>query len=161
MRLLKISALIFVLFFLGCSTRGLNTTTHHSKAPAYKTDNSTSQLLYQEYEKWQYTRYKYGGITFSGVDCSGLVQSVYKNTFNLKVPRTTRDQANAGYWIAKDDIQVGDLVLFKTGHNVRHSGIVIEDGKFLHSSTKRGVIITNLDKPYYQRTYWQARRVLR
>ncbi len=157
--ILKFLLVVFVLFISGCSTRGINTS-NKTIAPPYKTDNTTTALLYKEYEKYSNTKYQYGGLTTNGIDCSALVQNVLKDAFNLHVPRTTRDQAKAGYRVDKRDAKPGDIILFKTGYNVRHSGIVIEKGKFLHSSTKRGVIITDIEKSYYKKRYWQIRRVL-
>jgi len=155
----KLPIVALLLFFSACSTRGLNP---HKRtiAPAYKSDNTTTALLYKEYKKYSHTRYQYGGQSTSGIDCSALVQAIYRNSFHKDIPRTTKDQAKIGYRVDKRDAKPGDIILFKTGYNVRHSGVVIEKGKFLHSSTKRGVIITDIDKPYYKKRYWQIRRVL-
>jgi cell wall-associated NlpC family hydrolase len=156
---LKLFTLTLLLFFSSCSTRGVNS---HKRtiAPAYKSNTITTALLYKEYEKYSHTRYKYGGQSTNGIDCSALVQAVYKNSFHKNIPRTTRDQAKIGYKVDKKDAKPGDIILFKTGYNVRHSGIIIEKGKFLHSSTKHGVVITDIEKPYYKKRYWQIRRVL-
>ena len=155
----KIFILTLLLFVTACSTRGVNSY-KRTIAPAYKSDNTTTTLLYKEYEKYSHTRYQYGGQSTNGIDCSALVQAIYKESFHKKIPRTTKDQAKIGYSVDKKDAKPGDIILFKTGYNVRHSGIIIEKGKFLHSSTKKGVIITDIEKPYYKQRYWQIRRVL-
>jgi len=157
--LLKLFIIAFLLFFSACSTRGIPSY-NRTIAPSYKSDNHTTALLYKEYEKYTHTRYQYGGQSTNGIDCSALVQAVYKNSFHKKIPRTTKNQAKIGYRVDKKDAKPGDIILFKTGYNVRHSGIIIEKGKFLHSSTKKGVIITDIEKPYYTKRYWQIRRVL-
>jgi len=157
--ILKIFIVTLLLFVTACSTRGVNTY-KRTIAPAYKSDNTTTALLYKEYEKYSNTRYKYGGQSTDGIDCSALVQAIYKNSFHKQIPRTTKDQARTGYRVDKNSARPGDIILFKTGYNVRHAGIVIEKGKFLHASTKKGVIITDIEKPYYKQRYWQIRRVL-
>jgi lipoprotein Spr/probable lipoprotein NlpC len=128
----------------------------------YKLHNHTpiKDALYEEYKKWYGVKYCYGGNTVNGVDCSALVQSIYKDAFNLKIPRTTKYQAHSGYFIKKKDIQEGDLILFKTGYKTRHSAIYIEKGNFIHASSSHGVTISNLNNPYWRTKYWQARRVL-
>lgn len=135
---------------------------------SYKTKNQTQKkhilpvkaALYKEYKKWQNTPYRYGGNSLKGVDCSSLVQQIYKDALNISVPRTTKQQAKVGYWIARRSLKEGDLVLFKTSWKTRHSGIYLENGNFINSSTSYGVTISNLNNPYWRSKYWQSRRVL-
>lgn len=126
-----------------------------------QTKNTLTQALYTEFKKWDNTPYKYGGTSLNGIDCSGFTQVVFKNVFNKKIPRTTREQAKIGYRVNQKNIKVGDILIFKTGRDVRHSGIVIEGDRFIHSGTSTGVIISSLSNPYWKTHYWQARRVLR
>ena len=129
------------------------------KKKVYKT--SVQKALYIEYKKWYRTNYQYGGDDLNGVDCSAFVQAVYRDAFGIHLPRTTKYQANSGRRVDRRYAKVGDLVLFKTGYNTRHAGIIIEKGKFMHASTSRGVTISELNNPYYKRRYWQIRRVLK
>ena len=76
-----------------------------------------------------------------------------------KVPRTTSQLSNLGTRIKKDQLRPGDLVFFKTGIKIRHVGIYVEKGKFLHASTSKGVIISRLNNVYWNKHFWQARRV--
>jgi len=85
---------------------------------------------------------------------------VYYDAFGLKLPRTTKKQALTGSSIAKNKLQAGDMILFKTGWNVRHIGIIITNGKFIHASTSRGVEISSVQNPYWKSKYWQSRRLL-
>lgn len=144
-----------ILIFSGCSTR-------KKSEPSYKPQekNRITQALYEEFKKWENTPYKYGGNSFSGIDCSGFTRVVYKNVFHKNIPRTTREQATIGKRVSRSDLRVGDIVLFKTGKNVRHSGIIIEGNRFIHSGTSTGVIVSSLDNPYWKSHYWQIRRVL-
>jgi len=116
--------------------------------------------LYDEYIKWNQTPYRYGGTSKYGVDCSSLVQQVYFNALRISVPRTTLLQSKIGYRVPKHQSQTGDLLLFKTGRNVRHSGIYLKDGDFINASSKHGVTLSNLNNPYWRSKYWQTRRIL-
>jgi lipoprotein Spr/probable lipoprotein NlpC len=148
----------------GCSSRYVKKPTHISDRTKYQTKQkhilSVKSALYREYKKWENTPYRYGGNSLRGVDCSSLVQQIYKDALNIRVPRTTKQQAKVGYWVARKRVKEGDLVLFKTGYNTRHSGIYLENGNFINSSTSVGVTISNLNNPYWRSKYWQSRRVL-
>jgi lipoprotein Spr/probable lipoprotein NlpC len=130
------------------------------KQTASKNSNYKTKALYEEYNKWLGTKYKLGGQSLSGVDCSSFIQQVYLNVFGLKIPRTTKKQAKSGYEIVKKELHAGDMIFFKTGWDVRHVGIIIENGKFIHTSTKRGVSMSSIHNPYWRGNYWQSRRVL-
>jgi peptidoglycan DL-endopeptidase LytE len=110
-------------------------------------------------------RYRTGGTSKAGFDCSGLMISTY-GSLDIKLPRTSRDQSNFGYRISKSDAQAGDLIFFSTngtGH-VNHVGMVVEaiDGeiKFIHSSTHKGVIYSSTKESYYNRCFIKVNRVL-
>ncbi|WP_198304985.1 NlpC/P60 family protein [Arcobacter vandammei] len=116
--------------------------------------------LFDFYTNWEGVRYKLGGTSKSGIDCSGFVQKALKEKFNLTLPRSTGEQAQIGKSINKNELQMGDLVFFKTG-KTNHVGIYIEDGKFMHASTKIGVTISELDNTYFAKSYWKAQRVFK
>jgi cell wall-associated NlpC family hydrolase len=88
------------------------------------------------------------------------VQRTFKDKLNIQIPRTTALQSEFGEEVSIEDLKMGDLVFFKTGFKVRHVGIYLEGGKFLHASTKRGVTISRLDNPYYEKHFWKVIRVL-
>lgn len=116
------------------------------------------QLLAQ-YKDWRGTPHQWGGMSKEGIDCSGLVKLTFKQKFSLSIPRTTADQVKMGYPINRAQLRTGDLVFFKTGINVRHVGIMLDESQFFHASTSRGVILSRLDNPYWNSHYWQSRRV--
>ncbi|WP_077215002.1 S-layer homology domain-containing protein [Bacillus dakarensis] len=105
--------------------------------------------------------YKYGGTTASGFDCSGYINVVYKE-LGINLPRTTKGIATAGTYIERDNLRVGDLVIFNTfGSGPSHAGIYIGNDEFIHSSSSKGVTISSLNDPYYWKNkYIGARRVL-
>ena len=128
-----------------------------------KSDYTSKQVkinnnLFDFYNNWEGVRYKMGGTSKNGIDCSGFVQKALKEKFNLTLPRSTGEQARIGKPIKKSELQMGDLVFFKTGRT-NHVGIYIEDGKFMHASTKIGVTISELDSDYFKNSYWKAQRI--
>ncbi len=111
------------------------------------------------------TRYRSGGTTKAGFDCSGLMFCTFGN-FDIKLPRSSIEQSRIGTKIASEAAQKGDLIFFKTNgrRHINHVGMVVEnvDGeiKFVHSSTHGGVMISSTKEPYYTRAFSQVNRVL-
>lgn len=105
-------------------------------------------------------RYRWGGTSRGGVDCSGLTTYAFSRN-GIKLPRTSIEQSKIGTRVAKDDLQPGDLLFFITGRSSRrinHVGIYIGNGKFVHSSSHKGrVVVTKLSD--YSSGYAGARRV--
>lgn len=119
----------------------------------------TVSLLKRHYEKWRGTPYVDGGMSASGLDCSGFTVLAYRDLFGLSLPRTASEQAEFGRAVAREDLEPGDLVFFQTGVLKRHVGIFLADDQFIHVSLSKGVTISSLDDGYWQRKYWQARRL--
>ena len=96
-----------------------------------------------------------------GIDCSGLVRTVYQRTLGKILPRRAADQAAATQSIAKDDLQPGDLVFFNTMQRAfSHVGIYVGNNQFIHSPRSGGVVrIENLDVSYWKSRFNGARRV--
>lgn len=112
------------------------------------------------------TRYKFGGTTKRGMDCSGLIYTSFKNE-DILLPRVSRDMAKQGKRISLRDVAEGDLLFFqtsKTHRNINHVGLVVESRrgilKFIHSTTSRGVIISSLDENYWNNAFVEARRIM-
>jgi len=121
--------------------------------------NTVKTQLYAQHKAWKGVRYQLGGLSKKGIDCSGFVSVTFKEQFGITLPRTTRQQAQKGLEIPRTQLKAGDLVFFKTSLNVRHVGIYIESGKFLHASTSRGVMISNINNNYWRKRYWKATRL--
>jgi len=111
------------------------------------------------------TRYRSGGTTKAGFDCSGLMICTFNN-FDIKLPRSSIEQSRVGIKVGTEEAQKGDLIFFKTNgrRHINHVGMVVEvaDGeiKFVHSSTHGGVMISSTKEPYYQRAFTQVNRIL-
>jgi len=104
--------------------------------------------------------YKWSGTTTKGFDCSGYTSWVF-NKLGIDLPHTSKGQATIGESVSKDQLRPGDLVFFNTdGKGISHVGIYVGDGKFYHSATDKGVIITKMSDSYYTKRYVTARRVL-
>ncbi len=114
---------------------------------------------------FQGTKYKFGGTTEAGMDCSGLVCTAFQKE-NISLPRISRDMATKGILISFKDIEAGDLVFFKTSrkNTITHVGLVVEakrgEVKFIHSTTQAGVIISSLDEAYWKKAFVEVRRVI-
>ena len=106
------------------------------------------------------TKYVYGGTTTKGFDCSGFIGYVYKKV-GVKLPRTSAAMYSTGKSVSKKNLKAGDLVFFNTsGKGVSHAGIYIGNGKFVHSSSSKGVSIAKINDPYYWGSkYIGAKRV--
>ncbi|MCS7253041.1 MAG: NlpC/P60 family protein [Armatimonadota bacterium] len=112
--------------------------------------NSLGYAIVNEAMRYLNVPYKYGGNSINGIDCSALVQKVYR-TFGIKLPRTATEQLRYGVPINLSQIQPGDRVYFSNnGVRANHCGIYIGDGKFIHASGRHGkVTISSLYEPRY------------
>jgi len=114
-----------------------------------------------EYQKYKGIPYKYGGTTKRGFDCSGFVNTVYFNAFNIDLPRTTTLMSKQGEKVSKSKLKPGDLVFFRPSRKSTHMGIYTGSGQFIHSSKSKGVIKSRLDNVYWKGKYKYARRLFK
>ena len=110
-------------------------------------------------------RYRAGGTSMSGMDCSGFITAAFK-IFDLKLPRTSIDMSRVGEKIEPSEAKKGDLIFFRThGGVINHVGMVVDivndEIKFLHSSLSRGVMVSSTKENYYKRAFAQVNKVLK
>lgn len=148
---------LFLLLLTGCQTTQEPISTQFSgrlNDPIY-----TRTALTKQYSEWKGVPYRNGGTTKKGVDCSSFIQQTFSDQFSINLPRDTINQAQVGFQIPTNHLRPGDLVFFNTGYGVRHVGVMLDQRNFIHASTSKGVMISDLNQSYWQRTFWQARRL--
>ncbi len=110
------------------------------------------------------TPYRMGGQRpDTGLDCSGLVRHVYKQTHDIELPHNAREMSQRGEPVARSELKPGDLVFFNTlGRPFSHVGIYKGDGKFVHASSRRDrrVTVSDMHNGYWARRFDGARRIL-
>lgn len=111
-------------------------------------------------------RYKYGGTTKKGMDCSGLLYVSF-GTHNITLPRVSSEMAKEAKKINLNKVDKGDLLFFKTtkkAKKINHVGLVVDvngpDIKFIHATTSRGVIVSSLREGFWNYSFVKAARVL-
>ena len=126
-------------------------------------NGSVIESLYKEAVAWLKTPYRYGGKSRKGIDCSGFTGTIYENVFGIKLNRSSRDMAAQDVKeLKKEELKPGDLVFFSTSRRkkgVSHVGIYLGNDHFVHASTHKGVIISSLNEPYYNRTFLKGGEV--
>ena len=127
-------------------------------------DKKDNFALYKEAASWMGVPHVDGGMSREGVDCSSLVQQIYLKVYNIKIERNSENilQINCKR-ISKNNLREGDLVFFKTTNKssakVNHVGIYLKEHKFVHASSSRGVMVSNLDDDYWVRAWVCGGRV--
>ncbi len=168
--------LMFIIQFSGCKshkkTRREKVKTHiktrrkrakSGKATLKKTHgrtNAKKTRLEKIFRKYKGVRYRYGGTSSKGFDCSGFTQKVYLEAFKKKLPRTTKSMMKIGKKVSKHRLKIGDLVFFHPTRRYYHVGIYMGENTFIHASTSRGVMKSNLNHAYWKKHYIFARRIL-
>jgi cell wall-associated NlpC family hydrolase len=151
--------LFFALFYLSisCAVSAVDRSKRFTE-PAE--DKLSCQNIISASKPWMGTVYKYGGNSTKGVDCSGFVQQIYRQVFDIKLPRTTEAMYNTGSFVRDSWLKCADLLFFKNvrGRGVDHVGIYIGDNRFIHASNSKGVVISDLTSDYYVDHFVSARR---
>lgn len=184
-----VTIVLLLLFLIGCkSAKTLNEDKPHSEARALQPIDSSYTVRVNSLAKEPVTnkpshsnsaedlvafarqfegvKYKFGGTTKNGMDCSGLVYGTFK-AFDMELPRISRNMATQGTKVSIDSIKTGDLLFFKTSNKLKtinHVGLVVTalpgNIEFIHSTTSLGVIISSLAERYWYYTFVEARRML-
>jgi lipoprotein Spr len=119
---------------------------------------SIKDIVLAQYEDWRGVRYRSGGSDYRGVDCSGLVQAIFRDAFEKELPRTSGEQKRLGEAVARNEIQPGDLLYF-IDRGREHVGVAVNGHQFVHASRKKGVILSSFDR-YWIKRLRHIRRIL-
>lgn len=144
--------IILALFIFSCSSS--------KKARTQKIDR-----IIMEARSYTGTPYRYGGMSRTGMDCSGLLVRSFESA-GESIPRTSKEQSKYGKAVGKNELQKGDLIFFsnkKWRRKITHVGLVTDvkgnnSVTFIHASTKLGVVETEFFVDYYRKLFVKARR---
>jgi len=158
----KWSFLIVVISLILSSCSSSKTVVRKKVKPVTKADRIVATAL-----DYKGVRYRFGGITKSGMDCSGVVFVAFESE-KIQLPRISRDMAKKGRKVAVSKVKKGDLLFFKTNKNrrgnINHVGLVVSHIKgqirFVHATTSRGVIVSSLSEKYWNKAFVKATTIL-
>ncbi|NND64146.1 MAG: C40 family peptidase [Flavobacteriaceae bacterium] len=163
----KVLLLTFLsLLLISCgSTRKPTETVIIGNTNASVSTKKISKII-KHAQSFEGTRYKFGGTSKKGMDCSGLVYVSFKQE-KIALPRISRDMAKKGIRIRLSETEKGDLVFFQTNKNrrvINHVGLVVEkkkgDIRFIHATSSKGVIVSSLDEKYWKNAFVEVRRII-
>ncbi|HXH99126.1 MAG TPA: NlpC/P60 family protein [Sphingobacteriaceae bacterium] len=120
------------------------------------------EKLYKFIDNWMGVPHRQGGMDKNGVDCSGFTTVLEKEIYSRTVPRTASQMAEKVKRKYEEQLTEGDLVFFDfNGQKFSHVGVYLQNNKFVHVSTTRGVIISNLKDPWYYKYFSRAGSVVK
>lgn len=163
---------LFVILLLSCGSQQQVTLPPNFKGPrelgriyGMRITPNDNIFLYNAAAHWMGVRHRMGGMSKRGIDCSGFVHSLYREVYGIKLARSSADMLKYDCRkVSRDKLKEGDLVFFRTGRGAQnrpnHVGIYLKNGRFVHVSTSRGVVVSRLDEPYYMRTWIAGGRVI-
>lgn len=159
--MLPLLTVLIALSLAGCaSNQNLRSPSETSWQPSSETasDSATANRLWQVFERYEGTPYRYGGTSASGFDCSGFIATAFDEALGRRLPRTTSQMLSAGDVVKRDQLQAGDLVFFRIKGKDQHAGIYMGGDSFIHSSTSIGVTHSSLNGYYWRNRFSHARR---
>lgn len=119
------------------------------------------QQLFTDVRQYLGIRYRFGGDSPAGFDCSGFVRFMFSKELNVDLPHSSSEMSTMGTKVDRSELRPGDLVFFTNGKNrISHVGIFIGNGAFVHSSLSKGITRDNLDESYYSKRFATGVRIL-
>lgn len=116
--------------------------------------------LYTFIDNWYGVPYKYGGKNKNGIDCSNFSATLYATVYNQSITGSSASIFKQCKPISKADLKEGDLLFFKIEtDDISHIGVYLQNNKFVHATTKKGVMIDALDEPYYKKYFYKGGRI--
>ncbi len=134
--------------------------THYSEVFGFSIDNIENLTLYKTVENWLLTPYCYAGRGKDGIDCSDFTAVLYDSAYGIKLQGGADFIFKKNIPLEKEDLREGDMVFFKIKNNtISHVGVYLTKNKFAHATVKAGVIISDLDEPYYRKYFYKGGRL--
>ncbi len=134
---------------------------YYSQVFGYKIPDEFNCKLYDEVSSWLGTPYCYAGKNEKGIDCSGFVNRIYSNVYGIPLTGNSSGLYQSSDHLKKNKLQEGDLVFFKIHRKrISHVGIYLGENKFAHSSRTNGVMVSDLDEPYYKKRFICGGKIL-
>lgn len=160
---LPLLVILIALGLAGCasnqSLRSANETRWQpSSEAATAGDAAMADRLWQVFQRYEGTPYRYGGMSASGFDCSGFIATAFDEALGRQLPRTTSQMLSAGDVVERNQLRAGDLVFFRIKGKDQHAGIYMGGDTFIHSSSSIGVTHSSLNGYYWRDRFSQARR---
>ncbi len=145
---------------LSNETKSPTLQTKYAEKLGVNSNNITNQKLYEFIDEWYAVPYKYAGKTKAGIDCSGFSCILYSTIYQKNISNSSKGLYEQAKKIDVDDLKEGDLVFFKIeSKSVSHVGVYLQNNKFVHATTKKGVLISDLNEPYYKKYFYSAGRI--
>jgi cell wall-associated NlpC family hydrolase len=152
------------LFFNTPSLLASDTTPASGDAPAsplVSAPASRVSALFSDVRQYFGIRYRFGGTTPAGFDCSGFVRFMFGKVFDMQLPRSSREMSAIGMKVDRNELKPGDLVFFQNARNrINHVGIFVGNGLFVHSSLSKGITSDRLSENYYDKRFATGVRIL-
>jgi murein DD-endopeptidase / murein LD-carboxypeptidase len=132
----------------------------YSNLFGYNISYIANPRLYQKVGQWLGTPYRYSGNSREGIDCSGFVCELYRDCYDMVLAGNTKDIFKNVKPLLRTELREGDLVFFRIHKGrISHVGIYLGNNKFAHASLQKGVIISDLDDPYYDKYFYKGGRI--
>lgn len=157
------ASLIVVATIADVDARKVEKDKKKKKSKDKQKSSGSAQDVVKEAQKYKGAKYKMGGESPKGFDCSGFTWYVYQKVTGMDIGRTVQDQWGHGHSVSKGSVNPGDIVFFKNTfeHGLSHCGISLGGTKFIHAENEdTGVVISDLNSDYYTDHYAGARRLL-
>ncbi len=122
-------------------------------------DIINNNKMFKFIDEWYGTRYRLGGTTKKGIDCSAFTQFLFADVYGFNLPRTARDQFKITDRISRTDLNEGDLLFFNTRGGISHVGVYLQNNKFVHAASSEGVMISDIFDDYWVRRFIGVGRV--
>lgn len=116
--------------------------------------------LYSFIDEWYGTPYQYGGKSKKGIDCSGFTATLYQQVYKKSISGNAESIYDQCKSVSKSDLKEGNLVFFKIdSKKITHIGVYLQNNKFVHASTKKGIMISDLNEEYFKKYYYKSGRL--